>query len=248
MQQVDVQSTPRLVGFPWYDSSKTMDLWSGFWVVMHQMLLSRGIQNLPFELDRKTDPRDQWSHPQLLLSQCCGLDLHYHDMDHIVPVARPAIPELQCEPGDYYSYVIVRGDVKNSGRIVVNNERSRSGCTSLLEWLRNRGLRPELTLVSGSHQESIRYIKQGVADIAAIDAYSANFLDMTELKIVGTTRPTAAPPFITRLDIDIPRELLIEALEEAVRVKGASLGIAEVIPTERDAYSDLQADWQNGSR
>jgi hypothetical protein len=31
-------------------------------------------------------------------------------------------------------------------------------------------------------------------------------------------------------------------------VKGASLGITEVIPTERDAYSDLQADWQKGSR
>ena len=248
MQQVDLRSTPRLADFPWYDNPKTMDLWSDFWVVIRRVLQSRGVRNVPKELDRKTEPRNQWRSPRLLLSQCCGLDLHYDDTDCIVPVARPVIPELQCEPGDYYSYVIALRDVRNPGRIVVNSERSRSGCSGLVEWLQGRGMRPESTLVSGSHQQSIRYVKEGIADVAAIDAYSACFLDMSLIKVIGTTRPTAAPPFITRSDIDIPRGVLMEALEEAARLKGAPLGITGIKPTDREDYSGLQNDRLNGFR
>ena len=245
MQQDNKQSTPRLASFPWYDNSKTMVLWDDFWTVIRQELDSRFIQDLPVALDRHTEPVNQWRDPHLLFSQCCGLDLHYRDTDRIVPVARPVLDDLDCEPGDYYSYVIARSLVRKPGRVVVNSRRSRSGCSSLMEWLGTRGWIPESTVLSGSHQKSIHYLRKGIADLAAIDAYSACFLDLSELEIIGTTRPTAAPPFVTRSNIDIPLEFLTEILQEAAQVNGAPLGISEVIPTRREDYSNLTADLKN---
>ena len=183
---------------PWYDLPATGPALDALWQNIRQQLrltATDGCKLLPTGLTRNTDLTELWQNPGLLLSQCCGPDLFTQQAMALIPVARPVFSMLDCAPGDYYSHIVTgTGSLPEHPRLVINGLTSRSGCFALLEWLEQQSIKPASIEVSGSHQESLQWLKQNRADLAAIDAQSWNFLRTESLYIIGRSRPAPAPP------------------------------------------------------
>jgi len=131
----------------------------------------------------------------------------------------------------YYSYLIVHKnskfndftDLKNS-TFVYNDEISNSGYNMPRDYLINIGETSgffKKTLRSGSHEESIRMIALGEADVSAVDsliydydkAKNPEFINKT--KIIKTLGPAGIPPVVvsSKLSVSIRnkiRNIMIE--------------------------------------
>ena len=230
----------RVVSLPWYDLPLARQGLDAFWSALRDALHREGVERLPTQLDRMTPLGAQWSHPNLLLSQCCGLDLFTSATGAVTPVGRPVFA-LSCEPGDYFSYVVAApGATLPPRRIVVNAVSSRSGCTALLAWLDERGWTPREVRVSGSHLASADMVRRGLADVASIDAHSWGLMGRGGLEVIGESAPAPTPPFVTCTRGDVPSAVLLRALGAAVVEAGDRIGIRKVLPADAETYRSLE--------
>lgn len=225
---------------PWYDLPATSSALDTLWHSIRLQLRlteSDGYKRLPTELTRSSDLTGLWQNTDLILSQCCGPDLFTPQAALLEPFARPVFSMLECAPGEYYSHIVTGEEVlPEHPRLVINSLTSRSGCFALLEWLKEQGSKPVSIEVSGSHQESLQWLKQNRADLAAIDAQSWNFLTTDQLHIIGRSRPAPAPPFVMHRGSPLSGEILYKALEQAILSNGGSLGLGGLIPADRELY------------
>ena len=186
---------------------------------------------------------DIWSDPKLFVSQACGLDLFLANAA-IEPIAAPVF-DLDCKAGMYFSYIV--GDL--SGSIAaVNSLSSRSGWSALLS-----ECIPEKAVVTGSHQASIKALKTGVADVAAIDAVTWSIIERDEpsklegLEIVGRSSEAPSPPYVVRQGVAY--EMIFNALQAAfaspdsVKAKNA-LCVKSVTRVQRADYLPVFAEYE----
>ena len=155
-------------------------------------MMERGVEGVPETLDRETPLLAQWCSERLVLSQCCGSDLFLLEPPALQPVARPVFSGLDCEPGDYYSYIAAPVKRYATVRAAINNIGSRSGHLALAQWLAARRHDVAEVIVTGSHAASLEALRRGDADIAAIDAFSWRVVDTRGVETLGR-RPR--PPF-----------------------------------------------------
>ena len=233
----------RIVSLPWYDLPSAHQALDDFWLLLREALCAQGVERLPHQLHRTTPLQAQWSQLELLLSQCCGLDLFTPATRAVKPIGRPVF-DLPCEPGNYFSHIVTTpgtllGTSLPPERIAINSLSSRSGCTALLSWLKARNWTPHKTLISGSHQASVDLIRRGLADMAAVDAHSWSLIDQGGLEIIGQSAQAPTPPFIGRTEGDVPAPVLLRALQRAVAQGGKEIGIREVLPVNREVYRSL---------
>lgn len=229
-----------LASLPWYDVAATHASMDDFWSVLRRELEKAGIHELPRDLDRMTPLRDQWQQPGLVVSQCCGLDLFTPAAGSLLPIARPVFSDIAGQPGSYFSHIVAAGTLgQQPRRAVVNAASSRSGCAALLEWASERGWLDLDVLISGSHEASLRYLKEDLADFAAIDAHSWNLLDTKGMSIIGRSSDAPAPPFVTHRACSVSAALTLRALTRAVEEAGESIGIRQVMPASVDDYQGL---------
>ena len=228
------------MGFPWYDVAMAVPGWDALWAALRPHLRALGYDALDQKLDRRP-PAVQWADGALLLSQCCGLDV-LHDARHLKPIAAPVVHGLGCDAGTYYSHVVARDEPGAAVSIAVNARYSRSGHTSLRRWLADAGRRVTSIRWTGSHAASIKAVRDGQADVAAIDAISWRVLADADLTIVGRTGPAPAPPFITASNE--PGEPLREALRAAIADYGQSspIGLVDIVAVDAETYVPLRAD------
>lgn len=231
------------MSLPWYDLPSAHRALSDFWSILRDALRAEGVERLPLELDRSAPLKTQWSHPDLLLSQCCGLDLFTPAAHALLPIGRPVFSDLACESGHYFSYIVSTSGAnlspKRPVRIAINSPSSRSGCTALLSWLEGCGWTPLSSIVSGSHGASAYLLRRGLADVAAIDAHSWNLLERTGLEIIGRTAEAPTPPFVSHIRSDVSSAVLLRALNNAVRRGGEVVSIREVMPVDLEVYRSL---------
>jgi len=227
----------RIVSLPWYDLPTTHRALDAFWWVLRKELTQQRISQLPDHLERPMPLDVQWSSPELLLSQCCGLDLRTPAGSMLTPIARPVFADLDVAPGEYFSQIVTAASIPPiPNRIAINSRSSRSGCAALLEWMSQRGLRPKEILLSGSHANSLTLIRNGKADIAAIDAHSWALLDHTGVRIVGRTTSAPSPPFVCHRERSADSRAARTALERAVSRAGDRIGIRGILPTDANLY------------
>jgi hypothetical protein len=179
-----------IASFPWYD------LPSVRWA--NDLLFAA--MDLPGVLDRRTPVAEQWCAADLFISQACGLDLIRKDLP-IDPVLTPVF-DLDAPAGEYFSY-LVRAEKECSSSVrsvgAVNGPSSHSGLVALLEMCA-----PDRIIVTGSHQESLRAVAQGLVEYAAIDAVIWHILardnpdDLKGLVVVDRSDPAPAPPYVCR--------------------------------------------------
>lgn len=158
-----------------------------------------------------------WRASDLLLSQTCGYPL----MTQLPDVQLVGAFELSapgCRGARYRSWLVAREEDENSAladfrsrRAVANSLDSHSGYNALrylIAPLAQRGRFFSTAHLSGSHRRSLAYLRDGKADIAAIDCVTWALLrrhaahELAGLAIVGETPLCPAPPLITSVQTD----------------------------------------------
>ncbi|PPL17989.1 hypothetical protein UN63_02125 [Oceanisphaera arctica] len=249
-----------MASLPWYDLPKRQLQLDHFWSVLKLQLQDRDVSllldtKLPNSLDRHTPLEQQWANPNLLLSQCCGPDLFTPQAQGLVPIARPVFGDLDCTPGQYFSYIVSASGREPESRrfkgrqsagmtrFVINSASSRSGCAALFEWAAASNIDCDEVLISGAHANSLDYLRRGAADLAAIDAHSWPLLDSRGTTIIGRSTEAPTPPFVMHQHNPIGATWMREALSSAIQQAGASINIAAVIGTNSQTYQPIPAPW-----
>jgi hypothetical protein len=99
---------------------------------------------------------------------------------------------------------------------------------------------PVITTLDASNSYYYSYIVTRTgADVAAIDAFSWQFLDTHGLQVLARSAAAPAPPFVTGKHSDIPGERLLTALNVAFTRQGNAMGISAVVPVELCTYRDM---------
>lgn len=230
-----------IASLPWYDLPTSQSQLNAFWSVLSDELRRRGVVSLPAGLERSLPLAKLWARPGLVLSQCCGPDLFTDAAQQLIPVARPVFSDLDCTAGHYFSYIVTaRGREHLRGtRWVVNSVSSRSGCVALLEWANAEGRTCERVHISGAHATSLDLLREGVADLAAIDAHSWPLLDTRGITIIGRSTEYPAPPFVMHRQCPVSPNTLLEALEQAIGRAGHLVNINRVLATGIECYQSV---------
>ena len=202
------------------------------------------------ELNRHQAVSALWVDPELLVTQACGLDLFLTDAP-IEPIASPVF-DLDCAAGMYFSYIIRKVKGKWNGKLngsvaAVNSFSSRSGWSALLS-----RLNPQRVIVTGSHQTSIEALKNGVVDVAAIDAVTWSILErdapakLAGLEIVDRSSDAPSPPYVVRRGVDpekVFRKLQVAFDSPSSSDAKKALILKSIIPAQRDDYLAILAEY-----
>lgn len=208
-----------IAALPMYDVPELKETTDAFWVGLHSQFAAAGIINVPETLTRPSDPYALWRSRDLLFAQTCGYPLTHDLKGQVRYLATPCFNVPGCEGSTYRSFVIVREDetavkgVDLIGKVAAYNSKdSQSGCNILKHYLAGQGLANGLlreALESGAHRQSMRMVKQGLADFCAVDCVSWALIaavapEETEgLRILDQTAPAPCLPYITGLDLPV---------------------------------------------
>jgi ABC-type phosphate/phosphonate transport system substrate-binding protein len=155
---------------------------------------------------------DFWARPDLLLSQTCGYPWLHGLRGKATLVATPCFDLPGCEGSDYSSVLVVRSDcaiqelADARDRVAVANERySNSGMNALrhaVAPLARDGRFFGTVKWSGSHAASLRMVRKGTADVAAIDCVTWAYLRQEKpasaegIRVLGFTAASPGLPLI----------------------------------------------------
>ena len=201
--------------------------------------------------------------PDLLLTQTCGYPLMTLLRGQVQLVGRPRYELNDSSAGNHCSLIVSRAtdpridlaDFKGS-RGVINDRHSNSGMNLFrhrLAPLQQGGRFFASVAVSGAHQQSLRYVREGWADLACIDSVTFDCLaryapaEVAGLRLVARTATSPTLPYITALDTggvgaEQIRRAMNQALQQLPQVS-AVLGVQEVLPVSEADYQpvlDLQ--------
>jgi len=205
------------------------------------------------------DLRSLWRAPELLLSQTCGYPLMTELRGRVQLIGRPRYELLHSSAGEHCSLLLTRDDNPRTtladfygSRGVINGQDSNSGMNLLRERLapmQRDGRFFASVAVSGAHRESLRWLREDRADLAAIDSVTFDYLarfaphEVAGLRIV--TRSAASPslPYITALGLSEEQVVQIRqtmnlALQDLPHVV-QTLGVQEVLPAHEADYEVL---------
>lgn len=204
--------TSPAVSLPMYDFPEIRAATDAVWAAIRARLVAGGIA-APAALDRRADHAAVWEAPDLLLSQTCGYPYVTRLRGRVRLVATPVYRAPGCEGPRYRSVLVVRADDPARGladlrgrRAAVNAGDSQSGMSALraaVAPLATDGRFFGAVLSSGGHAASALAVAEGRADIAALDCVSWAHLAAHRaplgraLRVLGTTAPAPALPFVT---------------------------------------------------
>ena len=228
-----------IASLPMYDRPETAGALDRLWANYRDAW-----PGAPTDLTRGGNPWSHWRHPELLLSQTCGLPYRARLHGTVQLVGVP-VHDLPCPDGRYFSAIIARADDSRTtlaefaeARPAVNDPLSQSGWAALDAKARDEGFRFSKPVLTGSHAASAHAVANRVADIAAIDAVSWKYIKefdglATVLKSIVHTPPTPALPYITAMAQDARKvfdtlQSAIQKLEDADRDLLCLKGLAHV--------------------
>lgn len=229
-----------IASLPWYDHPASSLALDRFWSGLRSQLVQNGLVAAPRRLNRSDPLPDQWQHPGLILSQCCGPDLFTIAAERVSCLGRPIFQDLDCPPGYYYSHIVSRGVPPSKPAVAINSPTSWSGNTALGQWLRERGDGCSSCVITGSHENSLRVLRRGEVDLIAIDAHTWTLLDKTGVDIIGRSTLAITPPFISGIADKLTREAIEAALVTALASNGYSIGISGALSASRTLYDPVK--------
>ena len=197
-----------IASLPMYDWAELAPAHDAFWTQIHTTLAQAGLPS-PEKLDRDLGLWDVWEHPDLVLSQTCGMPYRTRLHGHVQLVGTLDYGLPDAPAGYYYSVLVVRKDETASlsdlteRRLAFNGQDSQSGWAAPQNYVSRQGACFKHTLHTGAHRESARAVAEGLADIAAIDAVTWRLItrympDVAQgLRVIARTDPTPALPLIT---------------------------------------------------
>ena len=120
-------------------------------------------------------------------------------------------------------------------RWAFNEEGSWSGHYAARVELSRRGMaQPQNVAWSGSHQQSLMWLREGKVDVSPIDETVWNWVDQTGLEVVDHTTPWPSPPLLMRS----PTPGIDDAL---TALPGPFAGVAGLVPAGREHLAPIAA-------
>jgi ABC-type phosphate/phosphonate transport system substrate-binding protein len=252
-----------IASLPWYDLPEIRDATDQLWRAVCAACRDAGIEFAPDNLERELDYREQWGHPNLMFTQCCGYDVAVDAGRSLRAVAAPRFAFPGCTDHFHSSYIVVRDDDPAWGvadlrgrRAALNNVSSHSGANALRAVIApfSRGGRffGEVRL-SGAHVASLQMLHNNQVDVACVDCVTWGLLEMHRPAAIRGVRKIAqtplapVPPYVTSMRYGrVFARKLCGALQRALADPAHSavcraLGIAGVTPVDNTLYDRILA-------
>jgi hypothetical protein len=169
----------------------------------------------PDHLTRDVDPWDIWQSDDLLFAQTCGLPFRAHLHEKVQLVGTPDYGIAGCPAGHYHSVIVVHvaSTIQDVNALTdkcfaYNEGLSQSGWAAPNAHMKAAGVPFKVGPCTGSHKSSAQTVANGQADFAALDALTWMMLEIDDpqtaqhLRVIATTEPTPALPFITAIHQD----------------------------------------------
>lgn len=220
-----------------------------YWTLIRKHLSDAGMDS-PETLSQDAEEFFVWKHPDLVLSQTCGMPYRTWLHDKVQLVGTPDYGLADCPAGYYRSALVVRADdvrtelaAFKDAVFAYNQTFSQSGYAAPFWHLKPEGFWFENRLHVEQHLESARAVATGRADIASIDALTWRNIEKYEpfaadLRVLEWTKPTPGLPLITALGNDA--ELIFEAVKAAIaeldEQSRFQLGIEGVVNIPKEEY------------
>jgi len=254
-----------IASLPMYDFPEVRSFTDRFWHLLTTQFRAQGFLDVPETLDRSMPNSSLWRSPALFMTQTCGYPLRFEYDSILQPIATPLYDAPGCADGNYSSAVVVREDngaesfAELAGTtLVANSADSQSGFNAIRDLVIDESpAEPFFSKMiwSGAHRKSILALRDGRADVAAIDPVSLALVqryacsEMDGLRVLTHTRSVRGLPFATRADAD-PETLgrLRASLTQAWQVPevqdmGARLlmnGFVDVASSDYDAVVKMK--------
>lgn len=241
-----------IASLPMYDRPETAAANDALWSLIRNELRGAGVE-APVALTRDEDLWAQWTAPDLVLSQTCGMPLAVKLKDRVTYVGSP-VYDIDCPPGYYFSALVARKDDPRSGFndfsgacLAYNDSMSQSGWGAPHTYAQVHGVSFGSSLETGSHRASARAVADGRADIAALDAVTWKMIQRWDpyadtLRLIGETPPTPSTPYIAALgaDRDVSRQAMHEAIAQLSGSEKSALCLKGIVDIPIHAYDALK--------
>ena len=205
------------------------------------------------------DLHSLWLAPELLVTQTCGYPLMTQLRGRVRVIGRPRYELPHSSGGEHCSLLLTRDDNPRTtlaqfynSRGVINGHDSNSGMNLLRERLaplQHDGRFFASVGISGAHRESLRWLRENRADLAAIDSVTYDYLarfapqEVAGLRVVTRSAPSPTLPYIGPLGLSDERVATIrQAMNQALKDLPQlveTLGVREVLPASEDDYQVL---------
>lgn len=190
---------------PMYDWPEIREHTNAFWAGFERH------SKLSFALDRKSQYFDAWRQPELIFSQTCGYPFTHEFKGLLNYVATPHYVSEGCNGSNYSSFIFARkaAPLQDFHRKIpaINSLDSMSGMLALklvFAPFVHGGEFFDRKLITGGHRNSLQAVRDGKADVCAIDAVCVALAkkyrpDMLE-GVVKIAQSPMVPslPFVTR--------------------------------------------------
>lgn len=197
-----------------YDMPERRPTIEAWWEGLARHWRAAGLRDIPESAHMPdSDLYELWQAPDLFIAQTCGFPLTHRLRDCVTLVGTPVHTVDGCAGGNYHSVIVARrdSDVRSlddvAGKVAAfNGYDSQSGWNALRHSLIGKGA-PARILESGGHRKSIAAVREGCADVAAIDCVTYAVLEqvapqeMAALRIIARSASAPALPYVTRRDI-----------------------------------------------
>ena len=204
---------PLRASLPMYDLPEVRDHTDRFWAAVAEEMRGLGMAGVPEALERPADHRAAWRPRGLLLSQSCGYPAAGTLRGELRIVATPHYAAPGCAGLRYSSLVVVRASSRATvldalrGTVCAFNARdSQSGYNAfraaVAPLAKGRSFFAA-TVETGSHAASIEAVRDGRADVCAVDCVTWALLarhrpvSLSGLAVLARTEPTPGLPFVT---------------------------------------------------
>ena len=212
-----------------YDMPERRPAIEAWWAGLARHWHAAGLADIPASAHMPDDLYALWLAPDLFIAQTCGYPLTHRLKDRVTLVAAPVYAADGCVGPSYDSVIVARrdsdvGDLDDAaGKIAaINGYDSQSGWNALRHSLIGKGA-PARIVETGGHRKSVTAVREGRADIAAIDCVTyANLQalaphEVAPLRVIARSASAPSLPYITRRDISaVDLQKLREGLQAAV--------------------------------
>ena len=223
-----------------------------YWQLIREYLSRAGIGS-PEHLSQEAEEFSVWQHPDLVLSQTCGMPYRKWLHDKVWLVGTPDYDLDGCPPGYYRNALVVRAndsrgdlDAYRKAVFAYNQTFSQSGYAAPYWHLAPHGFWFESQLQTEGHLKSARAVAKGDADIAALDAVSWRLIEAHEefessLRVLDWTKPTPGLPLITAQGNDTGT--IFDAVRSAIGqldpTDRSALGLQGIVRIPKEQYTAI---------
>ena len=251
-------STQMQASLPMYDFPETRQANEAWWQGIAKHMRQQGIEDVPQNLMDESAIETLWTNPNLLMSQCCGFDVMNSYKDHLSVLMISNWDVEGCEPNKYCSFIVVHEDNPaqtidqlRGSAAVINGPESHSGMNALFSSVQPFSVEGQFFKeihISEAHLQSLRFIQNKQADVAAIDNVTFAILKryrptaVEGVRVLCHTMSAPALPYVTAINTSRAIQQKMQTALKAAFRDPELAAVREALLLKEGAFPDLSGD------